>query len=445
MTKADFRAIVYSALPALPTFLFFNPTRAGPKALLQRQSAPAAPRKDKMRLPPPPHLHHHRSQLAAGIILALLILFLPGASLAQTSDVEEEMVLGLQFRNSILSRAPVVSGTKEDAIGQRVFGRLIATRVAGYGPAFQYRLTLLGSRVINAFSTPGGQVYVPEGMAELLGDNEGMWAAVLGHELGHGVGRHYYRAYVRAYNLQQQAEYYRRRAAAGDASANWALLGLAVAGGLTNLKMSRDDEHEADKLGIMMMAEAGYHPAYAISLYRKLKARVGDQSKVAAFFSDHPRWTTREQRALKLYDDALAVFESRWPDAAASPGGTPPVLATVGPVKASKEKQEKAAVIQIPYMIRNAKGARVAAVVLFMLKGKRVAGALPAFRDRDGQLVASSVVEVNGANESGSVVVKIPAAALEGGSRKLKAVAGLVGEGEVLDIGKEFSVEIPKP
>ena len=121
------------------------------------------------------------------------------------------------------------------------------------------------------------------------------------------------------------------------------------------------------------------------------------------------------------------------------------MLATVGPVKASKEKQEKAAVIQIPYMIRNAKGARVAAVVLFMLKGKRVAGALPAFRDRDGQLVASSVVEVNGANESGSVVVKIPAAALEGGSRKLKAVAGLVGEGEVLDIGKEFSVEIPKP
>src|SRR5439155_5313445 len=98
-----------------------------------------------------------------------------------------------------------------------------------------------------------------------------------------------------------QIDYLRYRVSSGDQSANWSLIAVAVAGRLLNNKMERSDENDADKLGLSMMVEAGYHPNFAITLFHELKTRMGDQSKFGALFSDHPRWATREEHIAKLY------------------------------------------------------------------------------------------------------------------------------------------------
>jgi hypothetical protein len=74
------------------------------------------------------------------------------------------------------------------------------------------------------------------------------------------------------------------------------------------------------------MVEAGYHPDFAINLFRILKVRVGEESKLVKLFSDHPGFITGQEHILELYPEAVARFRSLWPDAAKSPGGLPPII-----------------------------------------------------------------------------------------------------------------------
>lgn len=112
------------------------------------------------------------------------------------------------------------------------------------------------------------------------------------------------------------------RAAAGDKSANW-----SISAPIAEKKLSRELEHDADITGMLLMARAGYHPDNEFAVHHLLKAESGEQSKVAVFFSTHPRWETRDQRDDKTYLNALAEFNRLWPDASSSPGGTPPAVA----------------------------------------------------------------------------------------------------------------------
>jgi predicted Zn-dependent protease len=91
------------------------------------------------------------------------------------------------------------------------------------------------------------------------------------------------------------------------------------------MKLSRNEELEADRLGLMMMAQAGIHPDYAEVLMRRLHAITGDENKIAAFLlSDHPGWETREKKVRKAREEALSIFNREFASAADSPGGIPP-------------------------------------------------------------------------------------------------------------------------
>ena len=322
---------------------------------------------------------------------------------------------------------------------------LLQTRVAASGPPLPYEVTLIQRRDINAYATPGGKVYVTSGLISLLGNDPGMWAGVLGHEIGHTLGRHHYRAYLRALQNQRLAAYYRALAAAGDESATWALLAHNIAGGLVNLKLSRDDEHEADRLGLMMMAEAGFHPDFATTFQRRMRNTVGDHSKLRAFFSDHPRWVTRQQRTMKVYKKARTFFESRWTDPSQSPGGTPPPVATLGKVAVRRDKVTKAVNIDIPLSIRNAKDAPIVVAVRFTRKKKPVMAALPEYQLSDGSLAAFHSLTPESWDVSTTVSVRVPTAALGTKHRKLKGTVAIVAGDELLDQSKPFKVSFPKP
>lgn len=246
----------------------------------------------------------------------------------KTASVErplDEVTLGINARKTILSQHSLYDDPAAAEIGSRAFRLLMGTPMAKDGDVRTYHLTLLNQPEANAYSTAGGQIYVTSGMLAVIGNDVGLWAAAIAHEAGHVIAHHQYKQYVRQVELKLTRELLRQEATKGNTAVQWAWL-ISVGGGqLLNMKLNRDDELEADRLGLKMMAEAGIHPDYALRLMERLKHMTGDRSKVAAFLtSDHPRWETREKKTKQAYEEALRVFQARWKDASESPGGAPP-------------------------------------------------------------------------------------------------------------------------
>jgi hypothetical protein len=356
----------------------------------------------------------------------------------------EEITLGFSRGSTLLSQYPALIGTPEDQIAQLVFARLRATQAFRGVPNLPYGVTVIRRTDPNAFAEMGGRVYVTSGLAELMGADVGLWAAVMGHEIAHNIHRHGYKSYVRAVELQRQINYWRYRVALGDQSANWGLLTAVTAGKLINKKLERNDENDADKLGLEMMVDAGYHPDFAINLFRLLKARTGERSKFAALFSDHPRFITREEHIRKLYPEAIARFRALWPDAAASAGGPPPIIATVTKVTSKQDRSTNSVSLLLSYSIRNAKNAAVDAEFVFFLKGTAVKSLAPEFQDQAGSLRAIRRFSPSSDDESALLEVTIPTTTLGTTERKLKARGCLVKEAQVLQCSKDFDVSFPK-
>ena len=325
-----------------------------------------------------------------------------------------------------------------------VFDDLLRTSLGRRRPYLPYEVSLTDNRAINAFTAPDGKVYVYRGMVSLLGNNAGLWAALLGHEIGHTLGRHYYKSQLRYVERQRELADYRARAAAGDEGVVWEELTFRLLTGAINLKLSREEEHEADRLGLGMMAEAGYHPDFTIAFFRRVRAELPDKSKLGAFFSTHPRSATREERTIKVYNSALTIFEHFWPDTSQSPGGTPPPIVTLGRISTSRDRVNKAAVVHVPFQIRNAKDIPITIIVIFKKNKKLVPGAMKEYQLNDGSLVAIHTVTPDSWSQSMDATISIPTSALGTKSRTFKAMISLITRDEHLAYSDIFKVSFPK-
>jgi hypothetical protein len=280
-------------------------------------------------------------------------------------------------------------------------------------------------------------------MLPLITDNKGLWAAVLSHEVSHTSRRHQVITYNRMVFNQRMIEYYRRRSDAGDKSATWALLAFHIAAPIALKKLERDQEHEADVQGMLLMAHAGYHPDNVFALHHLLLLRGGEQSKFAAFFSDHPRWETRDQRSDRAYLDALAEFNRVWPDAGASPGGRPPLVAFVGHPVAKDDKITETADISIPLYCRNA-FEPVDVILRFEKDNRPVQTADAQLADKEGNLAFRETVDCLDKNETVPVIIPLPAAAVSDHDRSIRAKVFIASENTVIDQSQFFNVHFPK-
>jgi hypothetical protein len=357
------------------------------------------------------------------------------------ADYTIDLELGMSSRSHQMGGSSEITGTHANEIGNDVFNHLVSS--SGFTAPYPWKLTLKSDDVVNASSTAGGQIYVDGGMIPLLGNTNGLWAAALSHEVAHTGRRHQVRDYLQRVYIARTIEYYRLRVAAGDKSANWALLGFEIAAPIALRKMERDQEHDADTQGMMVMARAGYHPDYVFALHHLLLMKTGEQSKFGAFFSDHPRWETRDQRTDKAYADALAEFNSRWPDATASPGGHPPVVVFLGQPNAKENKSADTADISLPMYCRNAE-APVDVVLIFQKDKLPVQAANPEFAGKDGNLAFTEKVDCLEKNETTPVVLSIPASAVTDHDRSLKATAFVATDGGLIAKSKTFDVHFPK-
>ncbi|MBD3291372.1 MAG: M48 family metalloprotease [Armatimonadia bacterium] len=156
---------------------------------------------------------------------------------------------------------------------------------AAQPPNYPYEFKLVAEDVNNAFAYPGGPIFVYQGLIDELGGDEDMVAWICGHEATHVSHQHAIKRIERAVGAQLLIE--------------WALGGGSkdIAGIVTGLAIqnySRENEYEADKVGLRYAADAGYDPTAAIPVletFRELQGR--DPSDVEILFHSHPGSTDR--------------------------------------------------------------------------------------------------------------------------------------------------------
>ncbi len=178
----------------------------------------------------------------------------------------------------------------------RVVSRLVA---ASNDPSRRYRITILNSPVANAFALPGGYLYVTRGLLVLADDNSEL-AAVLSHEIAHVLANHALeraRAVERKDIVEQVATSILSDPNAGRSAVANSRLTLA--------KFSRDQEIEADRLGIAIAARAGYDPFAAsrfidkLERYASFRSALGHENEMANFLSTHPAALERRDLAVQ--------------------------------------------------------------------------------------------------------------------------------------------------
>ncbi|MBA4028156.1 MAG: peptidase M48 Ste24p [Planctomyces sp.] len=198
-------------------------------------------------------------------------------------------------------------------------GRALAVHTEGDYPGIPWEFTLLDSPVFNAFALPGGKVFLSRGLAEAM-TNEAQLAAVVGHEIGHVTARHTSERVAQgglAQVLLQGAAVGVSRAAGDPGTAQAAGVVLNMGGQGVLLKFGRDQESEADALGMRYMTKAGYNPRGALELMRILERSGGGSAggALGEFFATHPYPETRIERI-------SALLAGEYAQAAADPART---------------------------------------------------------------------------------------------------------------------------
>ncbi|MEQ1597300.1 MAG: M48 family metallopeptidase [Casimicrobium sp.] len=195
---------------------------------------------------------------------------------------KEEVAMGLQ---SAPQMAAQMGGLTQDARARQLVSAIGAKVVAGSvaaksGYPFKFH-TLADPRTVNAFALPGGQIFITMSLLSRL-ETEGQLAAVLGHEVGHVLARHSAEHIAKDQLTQGLTGAF----AMGAGSMSAAQIGQMV-GQMTMLKYGRDDELEADALGLRLIAEAGYDPRAMIRVMQILEKASGG-ARTPEYGSSHP-------------------------------------------------------------------------------------------------------------------------------------------------------------
>ncbi len=147
-------------------------------------------------------------------------------------------------------------------------------------PNIPYTFQIVNDRSVNAFATMGGFVYINAGLMRVA-DNEAELASVIAHEIGHIAGRHAVK------QTRQKAINQGLLSVTGLDESTVVQLGVQLA---VNLPHSRDDEFEADRMGLATLKRTGYAPAGMISFMKKLQRQ---SASVPTFLSSHPATSDR--------------------------------------------------------------------------------------------------------------------------------------------------------
>ena len=216
--------------------------------------------------------------------------------------------------SQVLSKNKVITGTSDadmiTRVGQRIAVAaerwLNANGYQGYLDDYKWEYKLIESEQVNAWCMPGGKIAFYTGILPIAQNETGV-ASVMGHEVAHALANHGQQRM--SSGILQQAGGVAVAVATGNESPEkqqmWMQaygLGSSIGG---VLPFSRGHETEADKIGLYLMAMAGYNPDEAAELWKRMKANSGGQAP-PEFLSTHPSNDTRIQNLQALAPDAKA-------------------------------------------------------------------------------------------------------------------------------------------
>ena len=246
--------------------------------------------------------------LALGAALAGCATSPTGRSQLMMVSDGEMSKMGLAAFNDMRSKGKFVDSPKERTYATCVANSLIAVLPPPWNTQ-QWEVQIIDDNTPNAFALPGGRIGVNRGMFKVATDQD-LLAVVLGHELSHVVARH--GAERMSDNIAAQAVVVAGSAYAASRGTNAgyaaAALGLGAEVGIL-LPFSRTQESEADTLGQRYMAQAGFDPRAAATLWQKMGAQSGSGSKPPAFLSTHPATYNRQQALSQQAEQLMPVYE----------------------------------------------------------------------------------------------------------------------------------------
>lgn len=239
---------------------------------------------------------------SARLIIIFAILVTLGCGSTSTTphfnmiSVEDEWQLGAQMSHDLASQLQFANDPEALTYLRNMGERMVSQSSLATEP---WDFQIVKNDEVNAFTIPGGHVYVNTGLIKAAHSASEL-AGALAHEVSHGVLRHGTQEMSRQFGINILAN-----AALGkNPSTYQQVLAQVISGGAT-AKFSREQEKEADDLGVKLMHGAGYDPAGMANMFRTLLAeQKARPSAVQRFFATHPLTEDRikdvEAQASKL-------------------------------------------------------------------------------------------------------------------------------------------------
>ena len=170
---------------------------------------------------------------------------------------------------------------------------------------WRWEVNLIGSRQVNAFCMPGGKIAFYSGILDQLQLSIDEIAMIMGHEMAHALREHARERMAKTTATSLGLEV----AASLFGLGQLGQLGANVGSQLAALKYSRDDETEADLVGLELAARAGYNPQASVSLWRKMGQATGGGGGGLEFLSTHPSGPQRIEELQSNVPKVMGLYQ----------------------------------------------------------------------------------------------------------------------------------------
>lgn len=220
-----------------------------------------------------------------------------------------EIQMGVQAYQQILAKERISTDPNPNALVQRV-GRRIAAATGRDDYQWEFKV-IKNDKMVNAFALPGGKVAVYTGILPVARDEAGL-AAVMGHEVAHAIARHGGERVSQNLLVQTGLAVVMAALSQNDPATTRnvaALLGAGLTVGVI-LPFSRAQESEADRLGLIYMAKAGYDPRAARDLWVRMGQASKGRGKPPEFLSTHPANETRIRQIEGWLPEAMRHYRA---------------------------------------------------------------------------------------------------------------------------------------
>ncbi len=229
-----------------------------------------------------------------------------GRSSLNVFSMTDDAQLGTQAFQQVKETEPIRTSGESVQMVERIMTRLVAA-AAQDDPGFEWEVVVIDRPdTVNAFALPGGKMAVYTGLLPVAQDEDGL-AVVMAHEIAHVVARHGTERMTSS--LGSEVALQMLGASTGGNAEVTTQLAAAALDLTLQRPHGRKQESEADHIGLIYMAAAGYDPRAAIGFWSRMAQAGGDGPP--EFLSTHPSHETRIADLQKLMPEAISIYEGR--------------------------------------------------------------------------------------------------------------------------------------